>query len=76
MGFERLEAGSNKKHHPEHIFQPNSLKPKISHKNQPRKLPLKTGIIKLPIFGADQAMQIYGNFDGFSLNSALFGLGA
>ena len=26
------------------------------------------------LFGGDQTMQIYGDFEGFSLNSALFGL--
>ena len=32
-----------------------------------------TGITKLPIWG-DQRMQMYGNFEGFPLNSAVFGL--
>ena len=32
-----------------------------------------TGIIKFPI-GGNQTMQMYGNFEGFPLNSALFGL--
>ena len=31
------------------------------------------GIIKLPIWG-DQTLQMYGKFEGFPINSALFGL--
>ena len=33
----------------------------------------RSGIIKLPIWG-DQTMQMYGQFDGFPINSALFGV--
>ena len=33
------------------------------------------GIIELPIW-RDQTKQTYGNFEGFPLNSALFGLGS
>ena len=32
-----------------------------------------TGAIELPILGDDQTMQIYGRFEGFPFNSALFG---
>ena len=32
-------------------------------------------LYKSPMFGGDQTMQIYGKFDGFPYDSALFGLG-
>ena len=32
------------------------------------------GIMDNYPFGGNQTMQIYGNFEGFPLNSALFGL--
>ena len=35
---------------------------------------LKTGVITLPFWGGYQTIEMYGNFQGFLYNSALFGL--
>ncbi len=35
---------------------------------------IPSGIIKLPIWGGDQTIQMYGKFEGFPFNGALFGL--
>ncbi len=47
----------------------------LEHKNQRTCIRDQQISHNLPIFvGGDQRMQMYGNFEGFPLNSALFGL--
>ena len=36
---------------------------------------LKTGIIKLPMWGGSKFLQMYGTFEGFPINSAIFWVG-